>query len=1402
VASLFLLPSALFAQATPAQATLARTRITQPIDETNLVTLKGNMHPLARPEYDRGAAPDSQPMNRALLLLQRSPEQETALRQLLDAQQSNSSPQFHQWLTPAQFGQQFGPSDADIATITTWLQSKGFSVNRISQGRTVIEISGTAGQIRNAFHTEIHQYVVNGESHWANATDPEIPAALAPVVAGFAALNNFPVKSYLHPLGTFQKSAATGEVTPTFTFPGCRSGTCYAVGPADFATIYNTAPLLSGSPKIDGTGQTIAVVGESDINVQDIIDFRTMFGLPQNFSSANIILDGPDPGINSSEGESALDVEWTGGVAPGATIDFVTSQSTETTGGIFLSDIYIVDNNLASVMSESFGGCEQEIGTLNQFHNSLWEQAAAQGITVLLSAGDAGSANCDNFNTESTATMGLAVSGFASTPFDIAVGGTDFDDSGTQSTYWNTSSTPTSSLPIPSSALSYIPEVPWNDSCAQGGLTGCLQDTELNIVAGSGGVSTLYQKPSWQSATGVPKDGARDLPDVSLFASNGFNSSFYIMCQSDATSPPTRCNLTNFGSTFRGVGGTSVSVQAFAGIMALVNQKYGRQGNANYVLYGLARAQQGTTNLSCNSSSAPNSACTFYDVTKGSNSVPCAGLSPNCSSTFPNLNGVLVETSSPNTPAYPATAGYDLATGLGTVNVQNLVANWPNVTLIGSSTALTFNNNSTVSITHGASVPVAFSVTPSAGSGTPTGDVSLIGTMSGGNSLGFGEFTLGSNATVTGNTTSLAGGTYTLSAHYAGDAVYAPSNSSGVNVTVTPEASKVLVSVPVFDSSGLETGNSPTSLMYGSGYIARIDVGNSQATLSYPPKPACNPPTCPTGTITWTDSLNGVAPVPLDGGSFTLNSEGFAEDQPIMLLGGTHVLTANYPGDDSYAASTGTYTLNVTPAYDQIAIPIVQPTFNRLVGTPINISTSISPYLQNGAPPTGTVTFYDGSTPLQGTASYVSVVGNLSASLNTVFTSSGTHSITARYSGDADYAAITSAATQVSVYWPDAISQALSPNNINYGQSVTAMAKVTGSSQGPALAGQFTFNATTPINGPVTVTSGVDGSGNPVLTAMVATTPQGSEQIQVTYSGDPNYGSLSTSTFVNVVIPDFSLPANGVSATVTAGQTTITSFTITPLSNSPSSVTFNQINASQPGTTITFNPSTVNLNGIPVQVMVTVATTGPSAGQAMAAIARTRRGRIFPTPRIGAWPLAMAVAMLSGFLLMFPTRRRGLRAALFCFLLCAAGLGLACGGGGGGSSGGGGGSGGSTPVPTSLAIQTSNAKVPALTAGTFTLSATVTSTQPVTGNVTFVCAAAGVSSGPIPVVNSGASFLSNWSNTAGTYAITAMYSGDSNNQASQSATPLNEVFTGGTSVVYSAQTGGVSHNFSVLVTLQ
>jgi subtilase family serine protease len=352
------------------------------------------------------------PMGRILLLLQRSPDQEQALQQLLEQQQSKSSPNYHAWLTPEQFGQQFGVADADIQVITLWLASQGFSQINVGTGRMVIEFSGNAGQVRSAFHTEIHRFVMNGKEHTANIADPQIPAALAPVVAGVVSLHDFPKRSHANVLGEFRRKLGEPGLQPLLTFPNpFGSGNFYGLGPGDFATIYNTKPLLTAGN--DGTGQTIAIVGETNLNVQDVQQFRSLFGLPANFDSTNIVLNGADPGITSTdeETEADLDVQWSGAVAPGASVKFVVSASTPASAGIDLSALYIVEHNIAAVMSESYGACEKVLGTAGSaFYSNLWEQAAAQGITVVVSSGDGGSAGCDDFNTQQVAKQGLAVS--------------------------------------------------------------------------------------------------------------------------------------------------------------------------------------------------------------------------------------------------------------------------------------------------------------------------------------------------------------------------------------------------------------------------------------------------------------------------------------------------------------------------------------------------------------------------------------------------------------------------------------------------------------------------------------------------------------------------------------------------------------------------------------------------------------------------------------------------------------------------------------------------------------------------------------------------------------------------------------------------------------------------------
>ena len=1422
----------------------AAPRITQAIDENNLLQLKGNVPPLALARYDQGAVADAYPLHRMLLLLQRGPDQQAALSQFMEQQQDKSSPNFHAWLTPQQFGQQFGPSDADIQTITIWLQSHGFQITNITAGRTLIEFSGTAGQVRSAFHTQIHNYFVNGQVHTANATDPQIPAALAPVVVGPVSLNNFPISSHLRQLGSFHRAKDSALAQPVdkplYTFPGCTPSGCFGLGPADFATIYNSAPLLNGSPKIDGTGQTIAIVGESDIDPTDVTDFQTMFGITPNFSAANnIIVNGADPGFNGSEGESDLDVQWASAVAPGATVKFVTSEPTETTGGIFLSAIYIVENNFAGVMSESFGACEQQIGTLNQFHNTLWEQAAAQGITVFLSAGDGGSAGCDNFDTAQTATQGLAVSGFASTPFNVAVGGTDFDEIGRWTQYWSS----TNNSPNESSALRYIPEIPWNQNCAQLGLTGCgasAPNGSLNIVAGSGGVSTLYAKPSWQSGTGVPNDGHRDLPDVSLFASAGFDGSFYIICQKDATGVGS-CNLNEVGFTFQGVGGTSASSPAFAGIMALVNQSQAvtagtataRQGNANYALYALFKKQTtASPALNCAASAPPSSSCTFYDVTAGNsglsgsvgtNSVACAGGSPNCSTGTSGGNGVLVVPTKTTTEAYTATSGYDLAAGLGSVNIANLVNNWSNALVFKQSNttlSATVNGQSASSITgtHGSPVNVTSTVAASqSGAGTPTGAVSLLATpnpnpSAPGASLGFDVLTL-SNGTATGNSVVLPGGQYNLTAHYQGDGNFGASDSQapGIPVNISAEPSKTLISIPTFDGpNNQENGNTPSSFVYGlASYLARIDVGNAQATLSFPPQPACTPPACPTGTITWTDSLNGGSAVPLDGGIFSLNSQGFTEDQLISLGGGNHLLTAAYSGDDSFGKSSATYAITITPA------PTSQQWTNSasfvVVNQPFALGTAVGTGIA-GVSPTGTVTFLDGTNVLPGTVTYMAEgVGSnvvLYANTTTSLATGGTHSITASYSGDANYGPSTSSPVSVLAKYPVSIAQGESATSINYGQTITATAVVTGNSKGPALSGVVQFTGTyTAISGPVNAVTGTDANGNPTLTATVSTTPLSSEQIFVNYANDPNYaGTTTIGDFISVNIPDFNLSLPPAIA-VMAGQTGATTITVTPLSNMPSPVTLGVVGEAPGGMSLTFSPPTANLNGSPVPVTVSLSTTGPSGTNG----AMLTYAKITSIPEswksIGVVPLTSMLTM--SILFGMFARHRRYRASFFTLVACIIAFAPGCGGGGSDYSGGGGGGGSSGPAATSISVTTSNGKIPS-SGGSFTVTATITSTssKPITGTVLFSAAQLAFPyPNGVPVVNGTASYTVNVGPgglqfPVGTYSVTAQYSGDSNNLSSQTTTGANEVFTGTTSVTVIGNTASLSHETNIAVTLQ
>ena len=632
-----------------------RPRIIRTVDEAQRTVLKGNTHRLARPEFDAGAAPDQLQLDHMFLVLKRTPEQQAALDTLLIEQQVKGSPKYHQWLTPEQFGERFGPAAEDVAQLVSWLQSHGFHLDDVHAGLGAIEFSGTAGQVRGAFHTAIHRYLVRGEEHWANASDPEIPDALAEVVGGIANLNSFFAKPQNVPSPETLPIPSQQGSEPLFN----AGSSFHALAPADYAVIYNLNPLYQAG--IKGSGATIAVVGRSNINLQDVKDFRRLFGLSNN--PPQIVVNGTNPGDlgGGEEMEAILDNSWAGAVAPSATVKFVVSASSATADGTLLSEQYIINKNLADVMTESFALCEADAPkSYATYLSGLAQQAASQGITYLVSSGDSGSSGCDS-TSKTTASGPLSVNVLGSSPYITNVGGTQFNESAGGGPYWSTSSRSAYYL----TADSYIPEDAWNQSC-----TAAKCGHSANILAGGGGASEYFTKPAWQAGVaGIPNDKARDVPDVSMAASAAHDP--YLLCLDGS------CASSRSTPSLMGIGGTSAASPSLAGIMALARQKAGKRlGSANPVLYELAAAERFS---SCNGSSGtvPGTSCVFHDVTAGNNSVP---------------GGHGYGTA--NAP-YTSGTGFDLATGLGSVNATNLVNQWssakapsiPGVSLSPSSIA-------------------------------------------------------------------------------------------------------------------------------------------------------------------------------------------------------------------------------------------------------------------------------------------------------------------------------------------------------------------------------------------------------------------------------------------------------------------------------------------------------------------------------------------------------------------------------------------------------------------------------------------------------------------------------------------------------------------------------------------
>jgi pro-kumamolisin-like protein/Big-like domain-containing protein len=1217
-----------------AQTAPAPSRITQAVDEANLTLLKGNTYYLARAKYDHGAAPSSLPMARMLLVLQRSPQQESALEQLLDQQQDQSSPNYHQWLTPQQFGQQFGPSDQDIQKVLSWLQSHGFQVAPISNGRTVIEFSGTAGQVQQAFHTTIHKYSVPTkagtlEDHWANSTDPSIPAALAPVVAGVATLHNF-LKQPQHYLSDdkFHVEREPG-LQPEFTGTNGSGATVHAVGPGDLAVIYNANPLYTASPNINGSGSTVAVVARSDIDRQDVNDFRSNFGVTG--PPIQFVLNGNDPGDLGSgeEVEATLDASYSTALAPQANENFVISASTNTTDGVDLSEIYIIENNLGDVMTESFGGCEEGVTSAESTNiSNLAEQAAAQGITYMVSAGDNGSAGCDD-PSDTVATQGVSVNVLASSAYTVAVGGTMFNDTTTPAAYWN--STDTAALV---SAKSYIPENAWNQSCS---VASCgAQDA--NLSAGSGGVSTIFPMPAWQSGVAgiLTSPAFRNLPDVSLTAA-GHDP--YLLCLEGS------CEQ----GEFEGVGGTSASAQAFGGIMALVRQKIGtRVGQADYVFYKLAAAE---TLANCNgskASTAPNSNCIFYDTTVGNNIVP--GIT----------NG-----------DYTSTVGYDRTTGLGSVNIANLVNQWSSATFAISATTLTVNPST---FTHGTTANINISVAPQ--TGTPAFNNEDVELITGSGSL-ISDYTLSSTGSASASINNLIGGTYSLTAHYPGDGTLGASNSTAVNLVISPEASTTVVTAVGGSPTGqpFSTGGYGTPIFPGGTVTGHSGIGT------------------PTGTLTF--AADGVTV-----GTATLNFSGGGTVSGAIptLAVGSHTISAAYSGDASFKPnSSANLGLTITKGSTTVQL---QPPPTTGVGTtiPLNINIFTTSF---GNAPTGTMTLFSGSTQIGSSSVGAAGIGvngvAANASISVQESQLGQMTLTAQYSGDSNYAGATSPAATINVLRTTTTTVGASSPNVQTGQNVTVTAQiVSNQAGGPAVGGtvQFFFGGGEPVGSPANVTNGQAQ----VTTNTLTPGPLG---LSAVYNGDTNYEGSNSPTipFSVTPAPDFNISFAPPTINVSApGSSATTVLTVNAMNGFTASVNLTGCTNLPSESTCSFSPAMVAAGGTST---IMISTTAPSS--------------LIPLSRhidFGGWRTAagaIRILLLCAALLALAIharrRRWNLASAMLMFTLL---IGIAACGGGSGGGGGGGGTGPTGPTNPGTPVVTNQVITVTATSGSITHTFTFT----------------------------------------------------------------------------------------------
>lgn len=754
-----------------------------------------------------GHLPGNTPLTRMGLVLAPSAAQQADLDQLLADQVNPASANYHQWLTPAQFGARFGVSEADLGKITSWLTSQGFEVLSVPASRNTVFFSGKAATVESAFGVSMQQYRRSGQEFFENSTDIKVPTALNGIVRGVTSLSSYRLKGNLVQRTKASLKAAKPEYTDA-------SGN-HSLTPWDFRQIYGLNSLVNAGY----TGQAkIAVVGQSAVDPTQIGYFRQLTG--QAVTAPTLVLvpnSGASTLVPDDESESEIDIEYSGGTASGASILFVyTGVPTNGTSnnGVFDSVIYAVTADVAPIITMSYGGCETDYTTYaGQTFEPFLQQANAQGQTVLVSAGDEDAATCDVVDSASgaatTAAQGATVSYPASSPYVTAVGGTRFNEG--SGSYWNSTNNS-----FGGSATGYIPEIVWNETNDPGNIS---QNSGVaDIVGTGGGASVLFGKPSWQVGTGVPSDGARDLPDVAFNAA--IYSDPYNFCSADTSRGvgAYACTASTFGGL---VGGTSLSAPNFAAMLAIVEQKNGSTvglGNINVALYSIAAGS--------------SSSAVFNDITSGNNVVPCVVGTSDCTS------GML---------GFVAGVGYDQTTGWGSVNgAAFATALAGQVSTAPAAPTFTVSANPAAPILNNAVTLTATVVSTSSSTVLPTGSVQF--TIDG---TGAGTQTLSSGSAIytvsAGFTTA---GTHTVVAAYSGDSNYSPETSKltlTVGAAVSASGSFTLTSSPATlsiasGSSGIETiAVSPAGGFLGAVQFVATASGSATLNACYALPPASVP---------------------------------------------------------------------------------------------------------------------------------------------------------------------------------------------------------------------------------------------------------------------------------------------------------------------------------------------------------------------------------------------------------------------------------------------------------------------------------------------------------------------------------------------------------------------------------